>query len=211
MTQIAIPTPTLEAPSTAFAKFIDTFAVFNQATRDLAAIDVQVNTAVQDLITGASERYTALLATEKKAKEELIAAVKANPAWFDGKKSLTTPFGKIETRTTKSLEIENEAIATRLILETFCDVRATVEGQTLKIAGNLARLLGNAAEFLHIDIKPNREALEKLTDSELEVLGIARKTTETITPKPQSLDLGKAIEPKKAKKTKKAPVTADAP
>jgi uncharacterized protein YjiS (DUF1127 family) len=169
-------------PSTDYQLFLETFAVFTAATRDLAELDASIQKETDELIEGHKKEYLAATAAVKDAEDALKQWALLHPEWFNGKKSLTTPDGTLSKRVTKALDIENEALTTRLILARFAP--------ELK----LAELLGAAAEFLHVEIKPDREALEKLNDAELKDLGIKRSVSEAITPKPRKLDLGKAME-----------------
>lgn len=169
-------------PSTEFHLFLETFAVFTEATRNLAELEVTIQRESDEVIEDHKKEYLAATAAVKDAQDALKQWAILHPEWFNGKKSLTTPHGTLAKRVTTALDIENEAITTRLILAKFApEVK-------------LAELLGPAAEFLHLEIKPDREALEKLNDAELKELQIKRSVSEAITPKPRKLDLGKAME-----------------
>lgn len=170
--------------STEFLKFLETFAVLLAAARDISRLDLKVNEEVDAIIDGERDDYLKALATKQQAEEALIEWAKKHPEWFAGKKSLSTPHGTVSKRETNSLGVPNEAISVRLIVETFAP------------GANVTAALGKAADFLHVEISPNLEALEKLDDAELAKLGITRTSTTSYTVKAAGVDLGKAVEAK---------------
>lgn len=178
-------------PSTKYRDFLDTFSVFTAASRTVAKLELSIQEETDQLLEEHKEEYLKATAALKESEDALIEWAKLNPDWFCGTKTITTPSGKVNKRASSWLEVANEAVTTRLILAQFApEVR-------------MAALLGDAAEFLHIVIKPNLEALEKLSPKELEDLQVERKKDESITVSPLKIEVGKAIETNTKKGSKK--------
>lgn len=97
--------------------------------------------------------------------------VERNPQWFEGRsKTVKTPFGSVSKRSTTRLKVANEE-ATLVILEQL--------GQ-------------DGLPYVRTTKSVNLEALELLSDEELDRLKVERIRSESINVKPAKVDMGKA-------------------
>jgi hypothetical protein len=186
------PAPAPAPVKTEFEQFHEHFREFTAASNRCNKLDAQLNTNFEKLVEEKSPDWITNTAAARAAEIAATALLEEHPEWFGDKQSFKTPHGTAAKKKVTSLQIDNELITTRLIMGTYAPE-----------AKSLQKLLGDAADFLHIEIKPNKEALEGLKDDDLAALGIKRVTTESITLKPLSVDLGKSVEAK-AKKAAKA-------
>ena len=186
----------ISQPSPAFARLLELVAEFTTASSLGSQLQSKHEEDYTELVDQISRAWTSALAKKEDAEAAIVALVKRNPDWFKGKKSIITPHGTITKRESTKLEVANPDVTTRLIIG---------EHGAPEIRNrSLASLMGRAAELLHIEITPNLEALEKLSDGELAMLGIKRTVTETYTVKPATPDLGKAVETRARAKAKLA-------
>lgn len=172
-------------------KFLAAFEKFTIARNICDQLNAELQKENLNLVQEKSGEWLLATAAEADAESVALALLEAHPEWFGTKQSFKTPHGTVQKKKSKSLVMINETVTTKLII-----------GQYAPEAKSLQRLLGEAADYLHIEIKPNKEALEGLSDEQLAALGIRREESETITLKPLTVDLGKAVEAKTKKPAK---------
>jgi hypothetical protein len=100
----------------------------------------------------------------------------AHPEWRGAAKSVSTPFGAVESRSSTEIDVPNEPMTVALI-----QARGKTDPEF------------KADLYLRVTIEPNVEALESLDDSALEKLGGRRVKKETVTVKPAKVKAGAAI------------------
>jgi hypothetical protein len=177
------PTPTQTQTRTtaeAFGRLVNLQELYLATEIKLAEMQSTFDAAFADGLAGINEDYIAHKTTRDEAEVEIKSLAAAHPEWKDGE-TIKTPFGTIQFRHTSKLEVANEE----------------------RTLGTLALTAPEMAEKLtRTETTLNREALESLPDETLELLGVKRTTTSSITVKPARVDLGKAANPKTAKAEK---------
>lgn len=155
-----------------YKNLIDLLAVYSEGKRRVAALELDAQEEFTGIVDGVRSAYAEaqLAVTQSEAAIKLI--VLQHPEWFEEKKTVKTPYGQVQTRTTTKLEVPNEE-ASILLIER--------QGEEAE------------ASFTHTKKSLNLEALEKLSDAQLKAYRITRVTDESVTVKEASLDLGKAV------------------
>ncbi len=113
---------------------------------------------------------------------EIKALFAKHPEWRGDTKSVKTPYGSVEQRSSKSLVAPNPTMTVALI-EAKGKVDANFKPET----------------FLHITKEPNLETLEAWSDDELAKVGINREENESVTVKPARINVAKTVKAAKAK------------
>lgn len=170
-----------------FAKFVDLQQLHTSTYNRLQKLEVTMNEDSQKAAEKHSADYVVLQEDFSKLDAELKAFFEKFPEWRGDKKSVTTPFGSVEQRTVVEIEITKPQVTVALI---------KARGLTDKDF--------TAADFLHVEEKPNIEALERLDDAQLAALGAQRVRRESVTVKPAKVSVAKVT--KAAKQTKPEPV-----
>lgn len=170
-----------------FAQFVDFQQQHTHITTKLAELEVIINKSAQVAVAQNVPEFVVLQEESTRLETLLKALFNNHPEWRDDKKkSVSTPYGEVQTRSSEELEIPNEAMTVVLI-----EARSQTDPQF------------KAQDFLHVEKKPNREALERCTDDELTKLGVSRVQKETVTVKPAKVNVAKAV--KAAKPAKQEP------
>lgn len=165
-------------PSTPdFAEVINLLSILSDATSQLAAIEAEANTQLLDILDDAKKEYAQLQEAAKKAEAALEVICRAHPEWFENAKSIKTPYGKVLLHKSTSLEVTNEEATLRLL---HAEERANPDF--------------HAADYVRIKEEPNLEALELLSDQDLERFMIKRIIKDVFSATPAKIDFGKAVE-----------------
>ena len=168
-----------------FAQLVQMQELFFESETTLNALQSDMDKILSAALETLKKKYI----DNKVIRDQSEAAIKAlamkHPEWKSGQ-TIKTPFGVVEFRKSQRLEVASEPRAMELI-----------QG-----------LREHPEEFINITKELDLEALERLDDTVLEALGIARVNTEKITVKPAKFDMGKAAAP--ATVSTKAPKKAKA-
>lgn len=167
-----------------FARLIELQTAFTEADNKLAAIEAEIQPKVAAVVESQKTAWTDARAQRDEAEREIRALAERHPEWMDGQ-SIKTPFGSIQFRDSKKLEIPNPDATVALI-------RHLVTDEKLR---DLA---------LKVQVDPRVEVLETFETSFLAKLGVNRVATTSITVKPAKVDMAKEAG-KKGKKAEKAP------
>lgn len=168
-----------------FARFVDLQQKHTETSNKLEALEASINDSSQRAITSSTEAYVVLQEALTALDAQLKLLFERHPEWRrDNEKSVTTPFGVVQQRTVTELEVANPAATVALI-----EARGRMD-QTFK-----------AEDFLHVEKKPDLEALERLGNDDLSALGITRVTTERMTVKPAKVNVAKVVKASKKKET----------
>lgn len=181
------PTPTVSTPpnpttADAFGRLVNLQELFFTTETKLTSMQANVDTALALWLETIKGDYVANKTIRDQAEAEIKALALAHPEWKDGE-TIKTPFGTIQFRSASKLDVASEE-----------RTLATLEITAPEMAAKLTRT----------ETTLNREALESVPDETLELLGVKRVTTTSITVKPARVDLGKAANPKTVKPTKEA-------
>jgi len=166
-----------------FARFVDLQQRHTKLHTVMEQLEVTMNLDAQKAAEGHTAAYVVLQEDFAKLDVELKALFAKYPEWRGEKKSVTTPFGSVEQRSVVEIEIPNPKHTVALI---------KARGATDKEF--------HAADFLHVEEKPNVEALERFTDAQLAELGASRVRRESVSVKPAKVSATKIV--KGAKKAK---------
>lgn len=153
-----------------YRELVDQLAMFTDASNQFAALDAQIQQECAAVVDSVRDEYAILQNSISEHEASIKAIATAHPEWFEGIKTLKTPYGTVGFRAATKLEVPNEEM-TIALLERCQDSDVYLRTRT----------------FLNI------EALELLTDSELAALKIQRVTADKCTVSPAKLDLGKAV------------------
>lgn len=167
-----------------YARFVDLQQQHSSVFNQIEQLEVNMNKASQEAMKLDTTDYVVLHETLNLLDGQIKALFARHPEWRPGdSKSVKSPFGSVEQRTAKELDAPNPAMTVSLI-----EARGATDPEF------------KAADYLHIDKKPNLEALERLNDDELAKLGVSRVSTEKVTVKPAKVKIdkkaGKTAEPK---------------
>lgn len=173
------PTPMATTNADAFGRLVNLQELFFATETKLASLQTDIDTALANWLAAVKPIYVAHKTTRDEAEAEIKALAMAHPEWKDGE-TIKTPFGTIQFRSASKLEVTSEE-----------RTLATLELTAPEMAEKLTRT----------ETTLNREALETVPDETLELLGVKRVTTTSITVKPARVDLGKAANPKTVKTT----------
>lgn len=177
-----LPTALPADPSSHYKDLVDGLAILTEATNRLAALENKLANCYVDAVDEHRKEYAALQEAVEKAETTVKDIAGMHPEWFADKKTITTPYGSIQSRSSTKLDVANEHESIKLL-----------------------RQLGpDAAVFIRTAEELDLEALEKLPDAELARIGISRVTTESLTASPAKLNLGKAAKAAAKKAEKQA-------
>lgn len=167
-----------------YKNLVDAQAIHTECTNRLAKLDAEMQEEFVDLMDARKAEYIKLQTQLAKADQTITDIAILNPQWFEDAKTVTTPYGKVQSRKVTTLEVPNEEVTIALLQQ-----------------------LGKESEpFLRIKVELNLEALETLPVEELARIRINRITREAIKATPAKVNLGKAA--KAAAKKAKAAATA---
>lgn len=176
----AIPATFVDAPRTSdFTDVVNLLAVLGEANRQLAGLKAEVESGYLEIVSAHRERYAKLQSTVTETEAALEVIARRNPQWFGDKKTVATPYGGVKFTASKELVVADENISIQLI-----------------------RALAPDSDLLRTVQVLNKEALEKLSDTELARFAIVRKAKENFKVDTEVVDLGKAV--KAADKSAKA-------
>lgn len=176
----AIPVATIAPAKPAdFNDVINLLAVLGAANRDLASLEAIVATGYAAIVDEHRGLYAKLQSTVSETEAALEAIARRNPSWFGEKKNVTTPYGVVKFTSSSELVIADENVSVQLI-----------------------NALGDGKRFLRTVQVLDKEALDKLSDTELLRFAIVRKAKENFKVSTEVVDLGKAV--KSAEKSEKA-------
>jgi hypothetical protein len=164
-------TPAVVPDGETYTNLINLFAIFTEATNRMSALDAALQERWVDLIDEHRAEYTQLQSKISEADAAIRHIATQHPEWFEDTKSLKTPYGAIEFRSSSKLEVPNEELTIALI----------------ERMGEPGSVYLRPRKFL------NLEALETLEDGDLKKLRINRVTADKCTVKPAKVDLGKAV------------------
>ena len=168
-----------------FAQFVELQQKYTEASTQLDALEVRINESSQKVAQAHAADFIVLQETVAELDAQLKELFGRHPEWRGDKKSVSTPYGSVEQRTAKELQVPNPAMTVALI---------EAKGKSDPAF--------QSATFLHVTTEPNLEALERLSDETLAGLGITRVETQRMSVKPAKVNVAKAV--KAAKQTKPA-------
>lgn len=174
------------APSQDFARLVELQQRHTASCNSLDELEALINKLSQAAVKMRSEEYVVLQESIAQDEAAINALFRAHPEWRGDQKSVKTPFGTVQQQTVTELEVPNPAATVTLIeLEEKTDPSF------------------KAAEHLHVEKRPNLEALEKYTTEKLAKFGVTRKSAERITVKPAKVNVSKAVKAAAKKKETK--------
>lgn len=179
MTAITKPAAPSPSAADAFGRLVNLQELFFTTETKLVSMQTNVDKELAFWLESIKADYVANKTVRDQAEAEIKALALAHPEWKDGE-TIKTPFGTIQFRSASKLEVASEE-----------RTLATLEITAPEMAAKLTRT----------ETTLNREALESVPDETLELLGVKRVTTTSITVKPARVDLGKAANPKTVKTT----------
>ena len=163
-----------------YANFVNLQAVHSEASARLSEMENDLQQKWLSLVDEHRKDYARLQQAAADAEEGIEYLASVNPQWFVKARTIKTPYGKVQFRKTTKLEVKNPELSVVL----------------------LKQLGQDSLPFLVVKEELNLEALEKLTDQELERLKIKRITTDSCTVTPIKIDLGKAVKAAAAESVK---------
>lgn len=154
-----------------YKDLVDFLAILTDGTARLAALELDLQNEYIEAVDERREDYAAIQEAIGKAETVIRDLALQHPEWFAEAKTITTPYGKVQSRTSTKLEIANEDVTLAL----------------------LKQLGPDSAPFIRTTEEINREALEALPDDELARIRVKRVTAENVTITPHKPNLGKAV------------------
>lgn len=165
-------------PPTDYTLFVELLQRFSSLSNDLALIEGDMTECQLKAATAAITEYAVLQEQVAQLEQRIAAIFAAHPEWREkDSKSIKTPFGSVSCKETKKLKVQNEAVTITLIKALAA---AEPKSETWPA-------------LLRVTTELDKEALEKLSDEQLEQLGVTREVTEPITVKPFKADAAKAV------------------
>lgn len=152
-------------------------AVYTDAENRLAAIQTAVDEAQMDALDTHLEDYAKLQQTKTDAEAALEVIAREHPEWFEGERTVKTPYGAMHMQKTHTLVSDDPEVSLALIEKA-----------------------GRKTDFIIETPELNLKALSALKDEELEKFRIRRESSDSFTVKAAKVQLGKAV--KKAVKKK---------
>lgn len=175
-TIVQLPQELREQREREFLNLVNLLGILTDATQRLEALENETNTAFQQLIDDKKAQYSTLQATIAETEAALEHVAESHPEWFGEKASIKTPYGSVRFRKSTVLDVKNEEASIILIRQ-----------REKEDASFISDLYIRRKETL------NLEALENLTDSELQDLRIKRVPKRNFGCTPAKVDLGKAV------------------
>lgn len=166
-------------PEDDFKNLVDLMSVYAEADNQMAQLVTTVTEGQLDVVDEHKDEYTKLQKTLVEAEAAMEIIARRHPDWFVKKATMGTPYGSVALKKNPpKLVVPNEEVTIALI-------QAAIKQKGDKDQ-SLHRLLRVKTEL-------NLEALEDLTDVQLEEYRITRSQSDTFTIKPNKIDLGKAV------------------
>lgn len=159
----------LEPVSAEYREMLDLLAVHSESSNQLRDLQTSCNDELLEILHGRRDQFADLTVSIRDAEVALEAIARNHPEWFGDKQSVKTPFGTVKFHASTVIEADDEQVSIALISE----------------AGQFDYL----RQINVLDL----EALEKLTDKQLEHFRLRRVEKRNFSVKPASVDLGKAI------------------
>ena len=159
-----------------FKNFVDLVAVYAESHHRLASMELSLEEVLRENFDPTRREFARAQRSLAEAESAIELMARQNPTWFEGKKSIVTPYGKVAFRKSTKLQVADELTSLNL----------------LKIS------LGKDSEmYIRTTESLDLEALEKEPDDFLAKHRIKRVEEEAFSVKPSKIDLGKAFAPKK--------------
>lgn len=158
-----------------FTRLVECLQQVSATTQKLAELEVRVNKASQAIAANSAVEYCVHQENLTKAEEQARQIFERHPEWRGEKKSVSTPFGSVESRKVTEIDIPNPALTVALI-----EARGLKDPQW------------KPDTFLHVEKEPDIEALERLGDADLVSLGCQRVERTSVTVKPAKVSVAKA-------------------
>lgn len=166
-------TPAKELPADTaadYTKLVSLLAKFTGATNRLSKLSGAIKERYNRTITTYADDFATLQLILEECQAKVVALAEAHPEWFADSKTITTPYGSVQSRSSSRLEAEDEQKSIELLKQLGTDSEA----------------------FLRTVTTLNLEALEILPDEELARIKVKRVKSESITVTPAKVTLGKA-------------------
>lgn len=168
-----------------FEQVVKLLALFSDATNRLSEMESEANQQFLEIIDDKLPEYAQLQEACKQAETALETICRMHLEWFTKVKSIKTPYGKVLFHSSTELDIANDEATVRLLR-----------------AEHKANPKFAADDYIRSVEAPNVEALESLSDAELERFMIKRVRKENFSATPAKVGFGKAVkeaaEPKQA-------------
>jgi len=166
-----------------YKNLVDLIAIYKEGRHRLAVLETELDADYTQLVENVRAEYAELQASIAAAEESIRTLVKAHPEWFADAKTVKTPDGAVQSRTTTHHEAPDEVSAIARI--------KAAQARAIK-AGNevLATQLG---ALVRVEETLNLDAAGELSVEDLARFGIVRIVDESVTVKEAKLDLGKAV------------------
>jgi len=179
--------PPPESTDPEFQNLVKLLAIFSEASNRIDTLQAEATADHLETIDHIRDEYAALQQALTESGTALELIVLKHPEWFATKRSIKTAFGTVKLHTSHPLVIPNEEV-TQLLIE------KEIEGQKLRRADPTAPASEfDAAALLRTRIEIDREALEKLDESQLKKLRVHRERKDNFSVAPAKLDLGAAV------------------
>ena len=176
--------PTPDSPD--FLAVVNELDILSQATTGLAEIEASANGKLLELITEYKKDYAKFQLAATTAETSLEYLCRKHPEWFVSAKSITTPYGKVSFHRSTKLVIKDAEATLRLLLakQALSESQHNLDGVSPVF---------RAAPYINKIEVPNIEALEVLTDVELDEFLIKRELKDNFSATPATVNFGKAV------------------
>lgn len=163
-----------EPVSEDYRNLLDLQTLHADAVNALARLQAKADGALHDMLSEHRDTFAQLTVTVRDCEAALEVIARKHLEWFDGGKSIKTPFGSVKFHTSSELSIPNEELTLARLVDAI---------KARQVPATSVKLVE----------KINREALEGLDDTVLACLGIVRVAKNNFAAKPAKVNLGKAI------------------
>ena len=176
--------PTPDSPD--FLAVVNELDILSQATTGLAEIEASANGKLLELITEYKKDYAKFQLAATTAETNLEYLCRKHPEWFVSAKSIATPYGKVSFHRSTKLVIKDAEATLRLLLakQALSESQHNLDGVSPVF---------RAAPYINKIEVPNIEALEVLTDVELDEFLIKRELKDNFSATPATVNFGKAV------------------
>jgi hypothetical protein len=154
-----------------YKNLVNLLAVLSDATNRQAVLQQEIDAEYLELVDPRKQEYAANQQAISEAEAAIETIAQRHPEWFAKVKTLKTPYGSVKSTSSPKLQVPSEDASIRLILAA-----------------------GRKDEFIRESLTLDKESLEKLKDHELAEFGITRVKNDSLTIKPATIDLGKAVQ-----------------
>ena len=157
-----------------FNNLVNLLSVYSEAYARNSTLEAEIAEMTLSLIDDTKKEYAEIQTVLTQAESALETLCRANPTWFQEKRSVKTPYGSVGFKRISKLLVPNEELSIELV-------------KAAERAADAPLGLIRTKDALDL------EALEKLDDGALKAFRITRANTDEFSVKPVKLDLGRAV------------------